>query len=225
MTLLHRFVCLTDDPRGIDSRVETKPLPDDLPGWWNKISLFKPRIHDLRGALLYFDLDMVIIRNIDPLVCYPGKFLAIPAAAIKNEFAAALLRFNIGEHRRIWDLFEPRSAEVIRKVYGDQNWINACAGNADLAEYSRSVRLRWPEVTPRRPLIQPLPRNWFPDFKRHLGEVPAGLGRAARVIVFHGKPMVHERGWTARLWRGEASLPDPPRKAATARSRDEFDPA
>jgi hypothetical protein len=36
----HRFVCMTDDPRGLIC--ETMPIPLNLPGWWGKIAAFAP---------------------------------------------------------------------------------------------------------------------------------------------------------------------------------------
>ncbi|MGD9388436.1 MAG: hypothetical protein PVI87_09465, partial [Gammaproteobacteria bacterium] len=43
-----RLVCFTDDPHGLDPRIETRPLPDVPvgPDWpergWNKLGLFHP---------------------------------------------------------------------------------------------------------------------------------------------------------------------------------------
>jgi hypothetical protein len=206
LTIQHRFVCLTDDRAGIDLDIETKPLIDGLPGWWNKVALFKSRVHDLRGTLLYLDLDMVIIRNIDQVLPYPGQFVAFPTLRRAGEFASALLRFEIGSQQRVWDLFEPRAERVMREIYGDQNWINACCTTTNRHEYTRRVRELWPEVTPACRLIDPLPRAWFPDFKGELQDRPRQLSGDAKVIVFHGEPMVHEVEWVARLWRGEAHV-------------------
>jgi hypothetical protein len=208
LTIPYRFVCLTDDPAGIDTDVETGPFEHELPGWWNKIALFKSRVHDLRGTLLYLDLDMVVIRNIEVLFRYPGRFVAVPTLRREGEFASALMRFEIGCHRRIWDLFEPKAGEIMREIHGDQNWINACCTQTRGHEYTDRVRDLWPEVTPESCLIDPLPRSWFPDFKGELHDGPHPLHDDAKVIVFRGKPMVHEVDWVARLWRGEARVFD-----------------
>jgi hypothetical protein len=207
LAIPHRFVCLTDNPRGIDHDIETTPFTEELPGWWNKIALFKPRIHDLQGTLLYLDLDLVIIRNIDGVASYPGRFVAVPTFRRAGEFASACMRFEIGCHQRVWDLFEPRADHVIKEIYGDQNWINACCTTTRGHEYTQRVRDLWPEVTPEECLIDPLPRPWFPDFRGELQDRPDRLSDDAKVIVFHGRPMVHEVDWVAGLWRGEARVP------------------
>jgi hypothetical protein len=208
LSIPHRFVCLTDDRNGIDDDLETKPLVDELPGWWNKIAVFKSSVHDLRGTLLYLDLDMVIIRNIDELATCGGQFVAMPTFRRAGEFASALMRFEIGHYQRVWDLFEPRAHDVIRAIQGDQNWVNACCTTTREHESTRKVRELWPEVTPAGCLIDPLPRSWFADYKGELQDWPHRLSGDAKVIVFHGRPMVHEVEWVARLWRGEARVPD-----------------
>jgi hypothetical protein len=206
LTIPHRFLCLTDNPRGIDHTVETMPFVEDLPGWWNKIALFQSRIHDLQGTLLYIDLDMVIIRKIDDVLNHPGQFVAVPTFRREGEFATALMRFEIGRYRRVWELFEPRAQDVMNAIYGDQNWINACCTVTRDHVYTTIVRDLWPEVTPQECLMEPLPRSWFPDFRGELQERRHRLSDDAKVIVFHGKPMVHEVAWVARLWRGEARV-------------------
>jgi hypothetical protein len=206
LTVPHRFVCLTDEPCGIDPDVETRPFTDDLPGWWNKVALFRPRVHELEGTLLFLDLDMVVVRNMDALALAPGGFVAVPTFRREGEFASAFLRFEVGRYRRVWDLFEPRAARVMAEAQGDQNWINACCTVCDRHESTQRVRALWPEVTPAETLIEPLPRAWFPDYKGELRDGPQALSADARVIVFHGLPMVHEVDWVARLWAGEGSV-------------------
>jgi hypothetical protein len=205
LTLPHRFVCLTDDPRGIDPGVEIKPLTDGLPGWWNKLTLFKPQPYDLTGTILFFDLDMIVIRSIDPLARYPGEFLAVLATESQTEYWSGFLRFPVGRYARLWELFEPRREEVIREIYGDQDWINACAGERHgRGAQSQKARLLWPEITPERSLIEPLPRSWFSSYKRDLKGQEDRLSEDTRVIVFHGVPMVHEVDWVLKYWRGDA---------------------
>jgi hypothetical protein len=57
--LKHRFYCITDKPELYPFSIKS----DNLPGYWNKISIFKHT-----GTCLYFDLDVIIHNNIDKLV-------------------------------------------------------------------------------------------------------------------------------------------------------------
>ena len=36
-----RFVCLTDDPTGLDAGIETIRLPGNIETWWGKLYMFK----------------------------------------------------------------------------------------------------------------------------------------------------------------------------------------
>ena len=73
-----RFVCLTDDPAGIRPEVECLPFPElpldpEVGRRWRKLTLYSNPLHDLTGLTLYFDVDLVILRNIDELLTYPGR--------------------------------------------------------------------------------------------------------------------------------------------------------
>ena len=68
------FTCLTDDPTGIISEVDTIPLEFHFEGWWNKIHLFE---YCSDGLNVYFDLDVVIQNNLDWLLKDTGKLQLI----------------------------------------------------------------------------------------------------------------------------------------------------
>jgi len=59
----YHYVCLTDDPTGIDPAIETRPVDAEY-GHWNKILMLTQT--DL-GHVLYFDLDTNIQKDIDIL--------------------------------------------------------------------------------------------------------------------------------------------------------------
>src|SRR5690606_19135153 len=57
------LVCVSDV--SVDG-VKTIPLPADWPGWWSKISIFKPDL--ISGDIFYLDLDTVVLRDISELI-------------------------------------------------------------------------------------------------------------------------------------------------------------
>ena len=67
LTIPHRFVCFTDDPAGLEC--ETKPLPDGLDGWWNKVWLFKRGLFDDRVIYLDLDISPDPLTDIDRMGC------------------------------------------------------------------------------------------------------------------------------------------------------------
>lgn len=76
LKLPHNFWCITDKPELYPFSIKS----DDLPGYWNKISIFKHT-----GTCLYFDLDVIIHGDIDMLVS--DKFKLINPAW-KNPYKA-----------------------------------------------------------------------------------------------------------------------------------------
>lgn len=129
LTVPHRFVCFTEDPRGLDRTVNVIPLPTtpDFQGWWWKTYMFKAGHFDPADINLYFDLDMVIVRNIDRFLDYqPGRFLGLRNLSrvqrpTLKKLGSAVLRWT-GDHSDVWTLLVESPAQI-KKFRGDQDWI------------------------------------------------------------------------------------------------------
>lgn len=63
-----QFCCLTDMLDNVPDYVTPIPLKYDWPGWWSKIELFRPHLFEPGTPLLYFDLDEMVLGNIDEMV-------------------------------------------------------------------------------------------------------------------------------------------------------------
>ena len=75
-TVDFKFSCITDDEAGLDEDINIIKFPSHagIKTWWSKVWMFSKDL-PLEGTLLYFDLDVVLFRNIDNLWDYePGKF-------------------------------------------------------------------------------------------------------------------------------------------------------
>jgi len=59
----YHYVCLTDDPTGLDPAIETRRINPEY-GHWNKVLMLQ---HTDLGHVLYFDLDTNIQKDIDIL--------------------------------------------------------------------------------------------------------------------------------------------------------------
>jgi len=55
LSLDHTFHCVTEDPRGVDANI-LEVQETELPGWWQKLTVFKPDPWGLRNPILFFDL-------------------------------------------------------------------------------------------------------------------------------------------------------------------------
>ncbi len=136
-TLRHDFVCVTEKPvEGVDCL----PLTCDLPGWWQKVSLFQRG--RFPGWNLYLDLDVVITANIDALAqSNPSKLymrddfsysLRNPKQGLSEKDReylggigtcnSSVMVWNGDAVPEVWDSFTP---EVMQKRHGDQNHISA----------------------------------------------------------------------------------------------------
>lgn len=173
LTIAHRFVCMTDNPRGL--QCETLPIVPPLPTWWGKVTLFR---HHLPGRILYFDLDTVIVGNIDDFAAYEGPFCVIKPFYRDWGYASGVMSIAPDFGRHVWDAFarDPRAA--IARCHreadppwnnGDQRWLELMVPQADY----------WQSVLPRQ----------LVSYKVHCG---AGVPEGARVVCFHGKPDPHE---------------------------------
>lgn len=164
-----RFVCFTDAPVG---GVDCEPLPVNLPKWWAKLGLFT-----LGKPLLYFDLDVVIVGSLEPLLAWEG-FGIIKNPWLKG-YNSSVMKLT-GAECRVWDMFTPG---VMATMRGDQDWLNVAF-----------------------PMQRTFPVEWFPSWKVHrcfaMPEPPKG----AIAINCHGSPKPHQvkMGWLRDHWIGAA---------------------
>ena len=78
-TIPFEFHCITEDPKGLDPHIKTIKLPTDpwIKSWWSKLWMFGEHF-PLQGNILYFDLDIIVFKNIDELFNHnPDKFMII----------------------------------------------------------------------------------------------------------------------------------------------------
>ena len=103
----HKFdlVCFTEDPRGIKTYIDARPLPEErLNGWWNRLSLFKKGV--LSGPCINIDLDVIIHNNIDELFELDDELYMVPNGVYGNdEYNDCVVKFNPDKHHYMWDKF------------------------------------------------------------------------------------------------------------------------
>lgn len=129
ITFPFRFHCITDDHTGIRDNIRVISLPEDMPfsGWWVKPYMFKTGLFK-HGINLYFDLDLVIVRNIDKLITYmPGSFVGARDYAYTRRpdfynLASGIMRWVNGSYNMIWTRLE-RDQNISRNFAGDQEYI------------------------------------------------------------------------------------------------------
>jgi hypothetical protein len=197
LSIPYRFVCLTEDTKGIAPGIETLPLPDmeidGLTGWWHKISMFRPTVHDLEGQTLFLDLDVVITGSLDCFFDLPGDFCIIKDWAYKSRrmWNSSVFRLEIGKQTNVYEEFIRKGPDnVMKKLHGDQNFITEVITDATV----------WPA-------------DWCQSYKYHCcvpRDTTPHLPDGAKILIFHGKPDHHEalKGSTGTRYQAAPWLAD-----------------
>lgn len=190
--LEQRHWCITDDPDSVPDYVTPIGHDPALPGWWQKVGLFAPRMPWSAGdRIAYFDLDVAITGRLEDLVERKG--------IIRDElwpcYNSSVMVWDHGEHQDIWSLFDPTSVDKPGNVVpveclprgqvngGDQEWITQVS--------------RW----------DTFPASWCVSYKTKAREWPPA---DAKVVIFNGDPKPAQcDGWVPNVWKigGYTSLP------------------
>ena len=197
LTVPHKFYCFTDHTNMFD-HVYGDIIYKDLPlkgykGWWNKLQLFNTDI-GLQGVNLYFDIDIVITKNIDCFATYgeDNSFCIINDCEREfNEYNSSIMKWNnINASSLIWETYF-KDRPKWRKVQGDQNVIT--------------------DLINKQSILKVFPDEWTFSYKWysrvnprfHKSEWTFEQDLNAKVAVFHGKPDPHEseQKWVKDNWK------------------------
>jgi len=130
LTVPFNFVCFTEDAKQLNSNIKIIALPvnDQIQGWWWKPYIFKEGHFKPTDLNLFFDLDMVIIGNIDKLVYYElGYFVGLQdvgrAFNRPDKLGSAVMRWTGTQFYDIWTTIE-KNLDLMKKYGGgDQDYI------------------------------------------------------------------------------------------------------
>jgi hypothetical protein len=182
-TVPHEFVCITDDPEGIDPDIRVIPLwenpaPDyggeDRPNCFYRLKMFSREMKYLIGArFVWMDLDTLILGNIDHILSDKSDF---KIWRVEDEFMpcnGSMVLHRAGSRTHIWDNFKANLVDPshgLKRVNGfngsDQAWIAQHLGPDD---------------------------GYFgkPDgvysFRCHIRERTNELPVGAKIVFFHGR--------------------------------------
>ena len=187
-TVPYEFHCITDDPKGLDPHIKTIKLPNDpwIKSWWSKLWMFSADF-PLQGNILFFDLDVIVFKNIDELFTYnPDKFMIIRdfnRCRVKDwkQSNSSVMRWKPGTMNYLWDEFVQNPSRVMQNNHGDQDWIMR-RGHQDINhwpdEWIRSYK--WEMVGFKNTKIR--------KGVKHIIQHPARITENNKVAVFHGEP-------------------------------------
>ena len=178
----HRFICVTDDPAGLDANVEVVPLWDDHasvpnpsfpdgPSCYRRLKVFSPYVAPILGErIVCIDLDVVIVDDLRPLWNRPEPFVGWRDPVRKWPYNGSLFMLDAGARPEVWETFDPATSPGLSSGAGmrgsDQGWMSYVLG--------------WNEAA------------WTEDdgvisFQREVKKAGGKLPRGARIVVFWGK--------------------------------------
>lgn len=130
-TVPFNFICLTENHRGISPEINIKPLPQaPFQGWWFKPYVFS-RDLNLKGDVMFLDLDLVVFDNIDKLWNHEAYEFAIIRDFTRHmnpawqKFNSSVFRFNAETSHWLWDFFSKNYRTIVTKNHGDQDYLYA----------------------------------------------------------------------------------------------------
>jgi hypothetical protein len=180
------FTCFTDRPNDdYGPHIQVRELPNDLQGWWCKLWLFSPGLFPAGDRILYFDLDTVIVGDLDRIAAYDGQFAILKDFYRKSpqenpRWQSSVMAWSAGTCHVIWELWDFQGRP--EPLGGDQEFIERCRNHIPRYDY-------WQDLFP----------GLFCSFKVHCKPFPP---EGTSVVVFHGEPRPHNCGvsWVDAMW-------------------------
>lgn len=158
--------------------------------WWYKMQLFNTEHH--QGHLLYFDLDVVILQNLDWILDLDLQYFWAPKdfrylfRGTWTMINSSCMFWDTRMFQSVWQEFSRQNIQQILRQYpGDQDYLSTVI-DLKKRRYIDGERIkswRW-EI-----------KDGGMDFKRRTYRRPdAGsvIAPNTHVMVFHGRPKPHE---------------------------------
>jgi len=143
-TIPFNFLCVTDDPTGINTEINIINLWDkckQLGGCYNRLYIFSDEIETLFGKrFISIDLDCVIVDNIDSILQKEGEFIInsfYNKGSWEQKYNGGLIMMDSGSRSKVWETFDYIHSPMLmsemkkqKKLIGsDQAWIQHVLGD------------------------------------------------------------------------------------------------
>jgi len=157
--------------------------------WWYKTQLFD--VNQFKGQLLYFDLDVVIVDNIDFfLELSTNYFWGIKDFRhlfnrSRQTLNSSIMYFDTRKFNYVWDQFLLRPEEHMRRFAGDQDFVDRIIQPKDKQFFDVDLIKSW--------RWQLFDGGYDTKKRRHLQPgTGTKITKPTRIMVFHSKPKLHE---------------------------------
>jgi len=172
------------------SLVEWPGVRGPKQSWWYKIQVFNPEHHS--GQLLYFDLDTVIVHNIDWIWKLPSKnFWAVKDfkylfRSRRVTLNSSVMWFDTGKYKFVYDNFDYKSLKKTAvRYHGDQDYIHQQLSSKHINYFDTN------KIKSYRWQVKEGGYN-FATRKHHNPGARTVLDNDTSILIFHGSPNPHE---------------------------------
>lgn len=204
----HRFICVTDDSHGIDSRIDVLPGWNDFsdvpsphggknPSCYRRLRLFHPDAAQWFGQrYVSLDLDVVITGDLTPLwqrsedIVLWGDTNPQPG----SHYNGSMMLMTAGARSKVWTNFDPATSpqqSLQARCWGsDQGWISYTLGKGEA---------KWTKA------------DGVYSFRNHLHKAGGILPENARIVIWHGahdpwSPVAQQYPWVRKHYRNDVEV-------------------
>lgn len=203
----HRFICVTDDPDGIDPGIEVLPDFGDFvglpsphggknPSCYRRLRMFHPDAAQWFGErFVSLDLDVVLTGDLSPVWNRPEDIVLWGDTNPTTFYNGSMLLMTAGARPQVWQDFDPVASPAKAKASGqfgsDQGWISYRLGPNEA---------KWTKA------------DGVYSFRVHLHEGRSPLPENAKIVVFHGQydpwdARTSRISWVREHYRLDAAVP------------------
>ncbi len=177
----HRFVCVTDDAKGLDKDVEVVPLWSDFadlpsphgrrnPSCYRRLKIFSAEIESILGhRFVCLDLDTVITGDLLPLWNRPEDFVAYGETNPRSFYNGSMMLLTAGSRAKVWTDFNPKTSPAKALAAGrfgsDQGVVSDILGKGEAI---------WTKA------------DGVYSYQVHLKNAGGKLPADARMVMWHG---------------------------------------
>lgn len=170
--------------------VEWDNISGPRKAWWYKMQIFNPAQYS--GPLLYFDLDVIIVKNIDWIPALTTKYFWAPRdfrqfwRPTHRGINSSVMWFDTERFAWIWNEFQQRNIIHLSKIHhGDQDYISELLNERYLRYFEpmKTASWRWQCL------------DGGMDFRTRKYLNPnsgTSIDHRTSILIFHGSPKPHE---------------------------------
>ena len=158
--------------------------------WWYKMQIYNPAHHS--GPLLYFDLDTVILKNIDWIAKLPIRYFWASKdfrhlwRPNHRGINSSVMWWNVSKFAHVWaDFIKLDIQQTVRRYQGDQDYASELLTDRDLRYFPPNYTASW--------RWQCLDGGM--DFRTKKYRAPntgTQVDPQTSILIFHGSPKPHE---------------------------------